>query len=169
MSLLNPLHARSFLEQYKRLLVEIAGTQLDGTAEYVEAREALYEDGLNKTHRMNSEYDTSFIDAVRNAEYGMFIYAKKYKHGYALKSTNNIWFCVKALTTPLDDMVPDWVAVVTAILPYRGSHICDGLVVDKHVSIGKNMKHDMIQELKSERPKWSSTCPFSVTPLSRRT
>ena len=156
MSLLNPLYARSFLEQYKRLLSEIAGRQLDSTAEYVEAREALYEDGLNKTYGMDSQYEMSFIDAVRNAEYGMFIYAKKYKQGYALKSTNNIWFFVQALTTPLDDMLPDWIVVVTAVLPYRDNHICDGLVVDKHVSIGKNMIYDMIQELKIERPKWSS-------------
>ena len=156
MSLLNPLHARSFLEQYKRLLSEIAGRQLDSTAEYVEAREALYEDGLNKTYCMNSQYDTSFVDAVRNAEYGMFIYAKKYKQGYALKSTNNTWFFVQALTTPLEDMLPDWIAVVTAVLPYRDYHICDGLIVDKRVFIGKNMVHDMIQELKIERVKWSS-------------
>jgi hypothetical protein len=155
-SLINPLHARSFLEQYKRLLSEIAGKQLDSNAEYVEAREALYADGLNKTYVMDSQYETSFIDAVRNAEYGMFIYAKKYKQGYALKSTSNVWFFVQALTTPLDDMLPDWIVVVTAVLPYRDYHICDGLIVDKHVFIGKNMKQDMIQELKIEREKWTS-------------
>lgn len=156
MSLLNPLHARSFFEQYKRLLSEIAGRRLNSNAGYVEAREALYEDGLNKTYSLNSQYETSFVDAVRNAEYGMFIYAKKYMQGYALKSTNNNWFFVQALTTPLDDMLPDWIVVVTAVLSYRGNYICDGLIVDKHVSIGKNMIHYMLQELKIERSKWSS-------------
>ena len=156
MSLLNPLHAKSFLEQYKRLFSEIAGKQLDSTTEYVAAQEALYEDGLNKTYCMDSQYETSFVDAIRNAEYGMFIYAKKYKQGYALKSTNNTWFFVQALTTPLEDMLPDWIVVVTAVLPYRDNYICDGLIVDKHVFIGKNMQYDMIQELKVEREKWPS-------------
>ena len=158
MSLLDPFYAKSFLEQYKRLLSEVCGKQLNGTADYVEAREVLYADGFNKTHHMAPKYDTSFIEAIRNAEYGMFICGKKYKQGYALKSRDNIWYCVQALTTPLEEMVPDWIVVVTAILPYHDNYICDGLIIDKHVSIGKNMIHDMIQELKIERPKWSSKC-----------
>jgi hypothetical protein len=155
-SLLKPSKAKSFLEQYKRLLSEITGRQLDGTADYVEARETLYEKGLNKTHRMDPEYDSLFIEAVRHAQYGMFVYGKKYKLGYAFKSKDNLWYCVQALTTPLEDILPDWIVVVTAILPFRDNYVCDGLIVDKQVSIDKNMIHDMIQELKIERSKWLS-------------
>jgi hypothetical protein len=156
MSLLKPSQAKAFLEQYKRLLSEIAGKRLDGIADYAEAREALYENGLNKTHCMDSKYDSSFIEAVQNARYGMFVYAKKYKQGYALKHEGNVWYFAQALTTALEEMLPDWVVITTAVLPYRNQYVCDGLVVDRHILIGKNMIHDMIQELKIARPKWSS-------------
>ena len=156
MSLLEPPYATAFLEQYKRLLSDIAGRPLDGITDFEEARKTLYEGELNKTHAMGSEYDPVFIEAIRNAQYGMFVYAKKYKQGYALKYEDNVWYFVKALTTPLEVMLCDWIVIVTAVLPYYDQYICDGLVVDKHVSIGKNMMHDMIQELKIERPKWSS-------------
>jgi len=86
----------------------------------------------------------------------MFVYAKKYKQGYALKYKDNVWYFAKALTTPIEEMLPDWIVIVTAALPYHDHYVCDGLVADKHVSIGNNMIHEMIQELKIERPKWSS-------------
>lgn len=156
MSLLKPSHAKAFLVQYKRLLSEIAGKGLYGIAEYVEAREALYKNGLNKTHHMDSKYDSSFIEAVRNAQYGTLVHAKKYKQGYALKHEGSVWYFAQALTTGLEEMLPDWIVITTAVLPYHNQYVCDGLVVDKHVLIGKNMIHDMIQELKIERRKWSS-------------
>lgn len=156
MSLLNPDYAKLFLDQYKRLLSEIAGKQLERKNDYVKARDMLYEKGLNKTHLMDTEYNPKFIKAVRNAQFGLFIYGKKYKQGYVLKSNDNIWYCVKALTTHLEDMMPEWILISTAVLPYRDNYVCDGLIVDKHVYIGKNMIHEMIQELKIERAKWSS-------------
>ncbi|MHC4169375.1 MAG: hypothetical protein ACYSWQ_20705, partial [Planctomycetota bacterium] len=104
----------------------------------------------------DSEYEPSFIDAVRNAQYGMFIYAKEYRQGYALKSKDNAWYLVTALTTGLEELVPDWVIIDTAVLPFHGQYVCDGLVVDRNVLIGKNMINEMIQELKVERPRWSS-------------
>ena len=169
MNLLDPATSKAFIEQYKRLLSEIAGKRLDGTGAYVEARRALYENNLNKTHPMDSDYDTSFVEAVRNAQYGLFIYAKKYRQGYALKSEENVWYFAQALTTPLEEMVPDWIVIVTAILPYPGQYICDGFVVDKNVAIGKNMIHDMIQELKTEREKHSSRKGTSTPAQAART
>ncbi|MHC4567405.1 MAG: hypothetical protein ACYTE3_16800 [Planctomycetota bacterium] len=136
MNLLEPSLADLFLEQYKRLLAEVAGKPLAGIAD--------------------SEYEPSFIDAVRNAQYGMFIYAKEYRQGYALKSKDNAWYFVTALTTGLEELVPDWVIIDTAVLPFHGQYVCDGLVVDRNVLIGKNMINEMIQELKVERPRWSS-------------
>lgn len=156
MGLLEPSLAEEFLEQYKRLLAEIAGRSLDGIADFEQARESLYENHLNETHPMGSEYDCSFIDAVRHAQYGTFIYAKKYRQGYALKYEDNTWYFAKALTTPLEELVPDWVVIVTAVLPFHDQYVCDGLLIDRHVLIGKNMISDMIQELKVERAKYSS-------------
>jgi hypothetical protein len=156
MSLLESAHANAFLRQYKRLLGAIAAKPMNNTKNLIEARTALYNDGFNKTFDFDSLYEESFINAVRNATYGMFVYAKKYRNGYALKSCENIWFCASGLTTPLEEMIPEWCIIDTAVLPYGGFTICDGLIMDRHVSIGPNMVAEMIQELKTEREKWTS-------------
>ncbi len=156
MSLLEPSLAAQFLDQYKRLLSDVAGRPLDGVSDFAEARDALYKDGLNATYPMGKSYDASFTEAVRGATNGTFVYAKRYKQGYALKDENNCWHCVMALTTPLEELVPEWVLIDTVVLPYCGFVVCDGLVINQNVFIGRNMINEMIQELKSERRKWSS-------------
>ena len=159
MTLLNSSLATEFLAQYKKLLSEVAGKALMemDLEDFEMARRELYEKNLNKTYSFANSYDPSFIDAVRSATYGMFIYAKKYRQGYALKSSDGTWHCVKALTTPLEELLPaDWVVIDTAILTFGGSAVCDGLVINRNMFIGKNMINTMIQELKGERRKWSS-------------
>ena len=160
MTLLDSSLASAFLVQYKRLLGDVAAKPMKSSNDYNEARNVLYKDGLNKLHVFDSSYEESFVLAVRNAIHGMFIYAKKYKEGYALKASDNAWLCVKALTTPLEEMIPDWVVIDTAVLPYGGFLICDGLVVNRHTYIGPNMIKSMTQELKAERKKWSSNNTF---------
>jgi hypothetical protein len=157
MTLLEPICANAFLDQYKRLLCTIAAKQLNSINEYNESRKALYKEDFNKSFIFDSSYDESFINAVKNATYGMFIYAKKYRIGYALKGRDNNWCCVHALTTPLEEMIPEWWVIDTAVMPYCGVLICDGLISDRRISIGRNMIASMTQELKEERKKWSST------------
>lgn len=135
MTLLDPSIAGAFLAQYKRLLAAVAGKPLKDTHAYNAARNMLYKDGFNDRHIFDSSYEDSFIRAVKNATHGAFIYAKKYRHGYALKTPGNTWLCVKALTTPLEDMIPEWIVVDTAILPYRGVFVCDGLIVNRQTHI----------------------------------
>ena len=166
MSLLQPSLAAQFLDQYKRLLSEVAGRSLEGLPDFEEARYALYKDGFNKTCPMGTSYDRPFIDAVRGATYGTFVYAKRYKQGYALKDRNGIWHCVAALTTPLEELVPDWIFIETAVLPFHSRDVCDGLLVNRNVFIGKNMISSMIQELKDERRKWSYNHGTKRTPAA---
>lgn len=156
MYLLDSPLSMAFLAQYKRLLGAIAKRPVKSLQDYHAARNGLYKDGLNKRYAFDPSYDEAFVLAVRNATYGMFIYAKKYKQGYALKGPDNAWLCVKALTTPLNEMIPDWVVIDTAVLPYHGFSVCDGLIVNRETYIGPNMIKCMIQELKSEREKWPS-------------
>ena len=156
MKLLEPSLADNFLQQYKQLLSELSGEQLSGATQFAEARHALYETGRNTCHPMHHPYDAPFINAIRGAVFGSFVYAKPYRQGYALKDENGKWYCVTALTTPLEELVPEWVMIRTAVLTFRGYTICDGLVVNRNVFVGKNMVHEMIQELKRERPKWTS-------------
>jgi len=156
MYLLDSSLAMAFLAQYKRLLGDIAKKTLKSLKDYHVARNGLYKNGLNKRYAFDPSYDEAFVLAVRNATYGMFVYAKKYKQGYALKSPDNTWVCVKALTTPLNEMIPDWVIIDTAVLPYHCFFVCDGLVVNRETYIGPNMIKSMTQELKTERKKWSS-------------
>ncbi len=154
MTLIETTSANAFLAQYKRLLCAVAAQPLKSVNEYSEARSVLYKDGFNKSFAFDSSYEESFVHAVRNATYDIFVYAKKYRRGYALKAPDGVWFCVKGLTTPLEEMIPEWCVIDTAVLPYGGLIICDGLIVDRHVSIGPNIIADMTQELKKERKKW---------------
>jgi hypothetical protein len=133
MTLLETTSANAFLAQYKRLLCAIAAKPLKIRNDYSEARKTLYKDGLNKCFAFDSSYEESFV------------YAKKYRSGYALKASDDTWFCVKALTTPLEEMIPEWCVIDTAVLPYCGLIVCDGLIVDRHVSIGPNMIASMTQ------------------------
>ena len=160
MTLLDSSLANAFLVQYKRLLGDVAAKPMKSINDYNEARNVLYQDGLNKVYLFDSSYEESLVLAVRRAIHGMFIHAKKYKEGYALKASDNAWLCVKALTTPLEEIIPDWVVIDTAVLPYGGFLICDGLVVNRHTYIGPNMIKSMTQELKAERKKWSSNNTF---------
>jgi hypothetical protein len=154
MTLLETTSANAFLAQYKRLLCAIAAKPLKIINDYSEARKALYKDGFNKSFAFDSSYEESFVNAVKNATCDMFVYAKKYRSGYALKASDDNWFCVKALTTPLEEMIPEWCVIDTAVLPYCGLIVCDGLIVDRHISIGPNMIASMTQDLKTERKKW---------------
>lgn len=163
MTLLDPLPASAFLAQYKRLLGDVATKPMKSSNDYKEARNELYKDGFNKLYVFDSSYEESFVFAVRSAIHGMFIYGKKYRQGYALKASGNSWLFVKALTTPLEEMIPDWIVIDTAVLPYDGSLVCDGLVVDRHTYIGPNMIKSMTQELKTERRKWSTNNAFHRT------
>lgn len=155
MTLLDSALSSAFLAQYKRLLGAVAGQLLMTAIDYNKARDVLYDKGFNKTYVFDSSYEESFVHAVKGAIVGMFIYAKKYAHGYAFKDSTDRWLCVKALTTPLEEMIPAWSVVNTAVLPYHGFLVCDGLVVDRHVAIGPNMVASMTQELKAARKKWS--------------
>ena len=163
MTLLDSSLANAFLAQYKRLLGDIAAKPMKSRNDYNEARNVLYKDGFNKLYVFDSSYEESFVLAVRNAIHGTFIYAKKYKEGYALKASDNAWLCVKALTTPLEEMIPEWVVIDTAVLPYGGVLVCDGLVVNRQTYIGPNMIKSMTQELKTERRKWSSNNAYQRT------
>ncbi len=154
MSLLVPSLSRVFLAQYKRLLGDIAGKPMKTADDYNEARKVLYKEGLNKSYVFDSSYEKSFVCAVKGGIYGMFIFAKKYKDGYALKSSSNEWLCVKALTTPLEEMIPEWVVIDTAVVPYCGFLVCDGLVVNRQTYVGPNMQKSLVQQLKTERKKW---------------
>ena len=92
MTLIEPERANAFLDQYKRLLCTIAAKPLKVINDYSEVRKVLYKDGFNKSFVFDSSYEESFVNAVRNATYGMFVYAKKYRSGYALKASDDTWF-----------------------------------------------------------------------------
>ncbi len=154
MTLIEPDLAASFLAQYKLLLSEVTGKELISLKDFTHARDKLYEKEINLIYSFDDRYDKLFISAVQNGIYGTFIYGKKYKQGYALKDKNNNWHCVKCLTTPLEELLPDWIVIDTAILEFNGHKICDGLINSRNMFIGENMIHDMKQELKEERKKW---------------
>ncbi|MHC4525590.1 MAG: hypothetical protein ACYSU8_08670, partial [Planctomycetota bacterium] len=68
---------------------------------------------------------------------------RKYKNWYAFQNLDtNQYFTALGLTSPIEEMVEDFSIVKTALVPYQGPIVCDGLIVNENVLLGKNMMKD---------------------------
>lgn len=133
--------AQEFLDEYKLLMKLMnEGEEPGGLKEYIALRDLIY-GKLDDVESMYSEWiGLEFIQSLREAVFGKFAYLKKYKNGYALCSfdSGNYYLC-KALTSPLEDFIDSYSIIETAIVPFKGYLICDGLVLNHNVHIGGNM------------------------------
>lgn len=139
--------AIEFLEQYKAVMRLLnRNVEPSGVKEFVALRPLIYE-------RL-SEIEAEFFDSIpepliaglRRAEFGSYVYLKKYKNGYALHSlSNSKYFLCKALTSPLEEFLEPYSVIKTVILPYKGYLLCDGLIVKRGVILGRNMTKEVHQ------------------------
>ena len=60
-----------------------------------------------------------------------------------LDTESGVYYRVVALTTPLEELLPEFCYIETAIVPFENYLICDGLVFSKNISIGKNMAKEV--------------------------
>ena len=60
-------------------------------------------------------------------------------------------YLVKAITTPLEEIIKEFSLIKTAILPFRGQIICDGLFEKHNILIGPNMMKELKEEIKEKR------------------
>lgn len=131
--------ANEFLAIYKGVLALVNdGVLPKDTKEFVECRELLYSDLESFVEYTNIPED--FKDSLRRAIYGKFIFLKKYKNWYAMKHIETSkYYAVLALTSPIEEMVEDFSVIETALVPYEGHIVCDGLIVNNNMLLGKNI------------------------------
>lgn len=139
--------ANEFLAQYKTVMRLLNGNvEPNGIKEYAALRSSIYERLGEIENNFFDSITESFIATLRQAEFGRYVYLKKYKNGYALYSLDsNKYFLCKALTSPLDKLVEPCSIIETAILPFKGYLLCDGLIVTHGISLGKNMTKEIHQ------------------------
>ncbi|ELB2899438.1 hypothetical protein QNE73_004506 [Vibrio alginolyticus] len=137
--------AEKFLFEYQLVMTYINNGKIpEGLADFVALRDELYdcvsEVKANMSHAVSSE----LLESLDNAIYGRFIYVKKYKDGYVfLYPDSNQYYQVKGLTSLIEEMCPEYSVVNTAILPFSGELICDGLLVPFNASFGSAMKKEI--------------------------
>lgn len=133
--------AKEFLDRYKLLMKLMnKGEEPRGTKEYATLRALIYEKMDDVDDLFSESIGFELIQSLREAVFGKFAYLKKYKNGYALYSFGSEkYYLCKALTSSLDEFIEPYSIIETAIVPFKGYIICDGLVLKHGVHIGKNM------------------------------
>lgn len=136
-----------FLAQYKTVMRLLNGNvEPQGVKEFASLRPLIYERLSEIESNFFDSITEIFIAALRRAEYGRYVYMKKYKNGYAIYSlSSKKFFLCKALTSPLEELIEPYSLIETVILPFKGYLLCDGLVVRHGVRIGKNMSKELHQ------------------------
>jgi hypothetical protein len=131
--------ANEFLASYKSVLAEVNGGKMpQDINEFAECRKLLYSNSVSIAEYKNVAED--FKNALSKSIYGQFIFLKKYKSWYAFQYMETAqYFAALGLTTPIETMVEDFSIIETALVPFRGLIVCDGLIVNNNILLGKNM------------------------------
>jgi len=137
--LVNNTIANEFLVSYKAVLAEVNGGKMpQDIDEFAECRKLLYSDSVPIAEYKSVAED--FKNALSKSIYGRFIFLKKYKSWYAFQYVKTgRYFAVLGLTSPIETMVEDFSIIETALVPFRGLIVCDGLIVNENILLGKNM------------------------------
>lgn len=125
--------ADRFLAAYKELMQALnQGVEPENMEQYAKLREAIYFYRNNHPEVYENALVPHWLDTIKKAVFGDFIYLKKYQKGYVLQEmTTGVFYQVKGLTTNLEDSLPEFMIVRTAILPFEGEWLCDGLLIHK--------------------------------------
>lgn len=137
--------ADDFLYRYKMLMVYLNNGEIpEGMEGFAAIRSEIYDclDVLNED--MSEVVGSDFLSGLRGAAYGDFIYLKKYKDGYVFKHIESgVYYQTVALTTPLEEMMEEFIVVNTAIIPFNGLFVCDGLITSGNVALGKGLMKEV--------------------------
>ena len=146
-------HSDSFLENYKLVMALINDGQYpEDMNKYGGLREELFDRIYEIEKELSNALGVEFVETIKQGLFGKYVYLKKYQKGYVLKNIDNgKFYQVLALTTPLEDLVPEYSIIDTAILSYKGNLICDGLVIHQGVVLGKNMSKEIRDEFWQEK------------------
>ena len=132
--------ADDFLYKYQAVMMYLNGGLLpDGALEFAVIRPEIYNclDEINDA--MSGVVGGDFVNNLRRAVYGKFIYLKNYKDGYAfMHIETGAFYMAFALTTRIEELSKEFAVVNTALIPFNGILVCDGLLATYDVTLGKN-------------------------------
>lgn len=137
--------ADTFLEKYKNVMTYLNGGILPSEIEeYAALRPEIYKRIEDIDENCRKLVGKQFIESLRFAIRSTFVYLKKYRNGYVLQDTESgVYYQVVALTTPLEELLPEFCYIETAVVSFKNHLICDGLVLSKNILIGKNMAKEI--------------------------
>jgi len=143
--LLKPELASEFLSKYKSILTHInSGQPPSDMKEYVAARSKLYDDSTSFNSALKKAEEIDFVEPLKSAVHGEFVYLKKYKNGYIFKKLDTgVFYQVTALTSPLENLVHEYSIIKTALLPFSNQFVCDGLISWANTLLGKNLAKEI--------------------------
>ena len=132
--------AAEFLEGYKVLIGAFSGDEPANLQSWVKARdkmlEAVGEGSCSEEFKAFPEWKERIAKAVS----GKFVFLKRYKQYCVMQNMEDeTYFAVRSLTTPLEEMIPEFSVVEACLVPFNGAIVCDGLVVANNIYLGKNL------------------------------
>ncbi len=147
--------SQRFLAAYKELMQALnQGVEPDSMEKYAQLREQIYFYRDNHPQVYENALVPEWLAVIKQAVFGNFIYLKKYQKGYVFQNMNTgIFYQVKALTTALEETLPEFMIVRTALLNFDGEWLCDGLVLHK-TALNKEdarMARDTYAEAKKQK------------------
>lgn len=130
-----------FLSHYKAIMAFLnSGVEPSSIKAYASLRPLIFEKINEIEKEMVGTVGFEFINAIKSGVFGKYVYLKKYKNGYILKNIETErYYQVSGLTTPLEEIVPEYSVIDTAIIPYANTLVCDGLILSHGIRLGKNM------------------------------
>lgn len=147
--LLPPKDAVRFLLSYRDLLRKVMGKNLDGQAEYAEARDLFYT-GEHRVHPPTRDRD--LLAALKTAIYGDFVVGRHLERNTEMVGPKNRVYWVLGITTEIAEMAPSWLMIKTVVMQYRGHWICDGLIRTGKVFVDAEKEAELREILRKAKP-----------------
>jgi len=140
--------AHEFLYNYQMIMTYLNHGEIpDGKDGFAALRTEIYICLDEIDEAMADVVGAEFISNLKNAVYGDFIYLEKNKNGYVFKHIDSgVFYQALALTTPLEDMIKEFVVIQTALIPFHEYLVCDGLVIATNITLGKTIVKDIREE-----------------------
>jgi hypothetical protein len=136
--------AQRFLAAYKELIKALnQGVEPTSMEQYAKLRDQIYDYRDNHPQVYDNAVSPDWLAIIKQTVFGDFIYLKKYQKGYVFQDVNTgTFYQVLGLTTPLEETLSEYMIVKTALVPFEGQWLCDGLLYHKAL-IGKNMAKEL--------------------------
>lgn len=137
--LLDETEALEFLDRYKRLISDCLGREPSSLEEWLTARDAMLAELATGSLENEQTELAEVIAAATEAVVGDFCFLKRYRdHCAFFHLESQLFYAVRALTTPIEEIVADFTLIRACLVPFRGKIICDGLISNRNVGLGRN-------------------------------